>query len=97
MSEARVPVIFIDRFSEGLDDLTRKQQRSKVEVLKQLSKMNRFSVFEATANQTIAGTMDALCHEELIEIDNSCGFPWSKVSLTDKGKAMIEPTKGELP
>lgn len=82
-------VIFMDRFSEGLDDLTQKQQRSEIEVLKCLSKMDRFSIFEATANQGIAGTMDSLMSKKLITVDNSCGFPWSTVSLTPNGLAMI--------
>lgn len=78
-------VVFIDRFSEGLDDLTQKQQRCMTTVLKQLSEMKRFSVFEATANDHIARMMDKLVKEKYIEVDNSMGYPWSGVKLTQKG------------
>lgn len=81
--------MIIDRFSEGLDDLTRKQQRSQTEVLKQLHKMSRFSIFEATANQDIASTMDKLCAGKFIETDNTCGYPWTKVKLTSLGLEKI--------
>lgn len=83
-------VIYIDRFSAGLDELTRKQQASDVEVLKKLSGMTRFSIFEATENDTIARKMDSLRERKLIEVDNEGhGFPWSGVSLTEAGLALL--------
>jgi hypothetical protein len=78
-----------DRFTAGLDDLTRKQQASTEAVLRVLKRTGRFSVFEATENQTIANTMTRLCHSALIETDHSCGYPWTNVKLTASGEALI--------
>jgi hypothetical protein len=87
--------IYIDRFSAGLDDLTRKQQADPVAVLRVLKATGRFSVFEATDNDIIARTMTRLVHKgyqgygRLIEIDNSCGYPWTKVKLTEAGERLL--------
>lgn len=81
--------VHIDRFSVGLDELTRKQQASAVEVLKVLHAAGRFSVFEATDNDVIAKTMERLVHQKLIEVDTSPGFPWSNVKLTAAGRERI--------
>lgn len=88
MKKARA--IYISRHSAGLDDLTRVQQRDPVAVLKRLHEIKRFSVFEATENQWIASTMTMLVNRKLIEVDNSPGFPWSKVELTAEGLKMIK-------
>lgn len=82
--------VFICSFSSGLDDMPRKDQRDIGKVLRVLDKCGRFSVFEATDNQTIATTMTKLCHSDLIETDNSCGYPWTKVKLTDAGRKLLE-------
>jgi hypothetical protein len=82
--------IFICGFSSGLDDMPRKDQRDIAKVLRVLERRGRFSVFEATANQTIATTMTKLSHSDLIETDNSCGYPWTKVKLTDAGKRYLQ-------
>lgn len=82
--------VFIDRFSAGLDDLTRKQQASVTEVLSVLDRVGRFSIFEATDNQTIASTMTHISNAGYVELDISCGFPWTKVKLTDKGRDLLE-------
>lgn len=96
--------IFICSFSSGLDDLPRKQQGDVVAVLRALKASGRFSVFEATANQTIARMMTRLTHKgctlvdpdgtrreygKLIETDNTCGFPWTKVKLTAAGERLL--------
>lgn len=86
--------IFLDRFSAGLDDLTRRQQGSDEAVLRVLDRTGRFSIFEATDNDTIARTMTRLQRAKFIETDNSCGYPWTKVKLTPAGRARIEH-KGE--
>lgn len=95
--------------SSGLDDLPRARQRDVAVVLRVLKARGRFSVFEATANDTIARTMTNLCHKgilivskdgtqkfgKLIETDNSCGYPWTKVRLTEDGERFLaasEPT-----
>jgi hypothetical protein len=82
--------IFIDSFSSGLDDMPRKDQRDIAKVLRVLEQCGRFSVFEATDNQTIATTMTKLFHSGLIETDNSCGYPWTKVTLTDSGRRYLQ-------
>jgi hypothetical protein len=91
-------------FSSGLDDLPRKQQSDVAAVLRVLKEARRFSVFEATANQTIATMMTRLCNKgltlvspdgtrtiygKLIETDNSCGYPWTKVKLTTDGERFL--------
>lgn len=80
---------YVDRFSAGLDDLTRKQQASRVEVLRKLKEIKRYSIFEATENKVIAKTMDQLVRAKLIKTDNSCGYPWINVTLTEDGERMI--------
>lgn len=80
--------VHICSFSVGLDEMTRKDQRQPAKVLRVLHQAGRFSVFEATANQTIANTMTYLNKHGYIEIDNSPGYPWSKVKLTAAGFAL---------
>ena len=79
----------IDRFTAGLDELTRKEQASYACVLSVLNETGRFSVFEAGENPTIAGTLDRLIGEQLIEVTPDA-FPWSKVKLTDAGKQILK-------
>lgn len=95
--------IIVCSFSSGLDELTRHQQGDVVAVLKTLKARGRFSSFEATANQKIATLMTRLCHKgfsvvrngvrtdygRLIETDNSCGYPWTKVTLTEGGERLL--------
>ena len=50
-------------------------------------------MFEATANDVIARTMDDVIRRKLVEVDNSPGYPWSNVKLTEAGLALI----GEKP
>lgn len=99
MSDAAI----ICSFSSGLDELTRKQQKDPVAVLRVLNACGRFSVFEATANQTIATMMSRLCHQgfsivrngvrtdygRLIETDNTTPYPWTKVKLTEGGERLL--------
>lgn len=95
--------IIVCSFSSGLDELTRLQQGDVVAVLKTLKARGRFSCFEATANQKIATLMTRLCHKgfsvvrngvrtdygRLIETDNSCGYPWTEVKLTQSGEQLL--------
>lgn len=90
-------------FSAGLDDLKAWERTDPVAVLRVLQRAGRFSVFEATANDAIARTMTRLCHKgcsivrngvrtdygRLIETDNTCGYPWTKVTLTDAGLRLL--------
>jgi hypothetical protein len=82
-------VVHVCSTSSGLDELTRRQQANARIVLAHLEKAGRFSVFEVTANQVIAKMMDRLGDDNLIEVDNSPGFPWSSVELTDAGRALL--------
>lgn len=100
LAEADVEVISHSKF-DGLDGWVFFFDHSQDEVtlvmttvLKQLSQMKRFSIFEATANDHIARMMDKLVKEKYIEVDNSMGYPWSGVKLTQKGLEHIgAPTK----
>lgn len=100
---------FICSFSSGLDELPRRKQKDVVEVLKVLKACGRFSVFEATDNDVIARMMDRLIHKgcaivrdgvrtdygRLIETDNTCGFPWTKVKLTEAGERLLADSAKE--
>ena len=97
--------IIVCSFSSGLDDMPRKQQADVVAVLSSLKRSGRFSVFEATANDTIARMMTRICHKgctivkpdgtrreygKLVETDHeSIGFPWTKVKLTEAGEQVL--------
>ena len=78
----------IDRFTAGLDDLSRKEQRDHVAVLRVLHRTGRFSVFEASANQGIAGTMTKIMQSGWV-VDVGGEYPWTKVRLTDAGLRLI--------
>ena len=82
-------MIRIDCFSAGLDDLKRKQQADIACVLRVLEKTRRFSIFEATANDTIAKTMDRVMHDGYVTKTGGA-YPWTHVALTDKGLAAIQ-------
>ena len=75
--------IYIDRFSAGLDELTRKEQRNSEAVLAVLRQAKRFSAFEASDNAAIARTMTMLIETGRVTTDNSCGYPWVIVTHID--------------
>ena len=78
-------MVHIDRFSAGLDDLSRKDQGREDAVLRVLKRTGRFSAFESSENETIARTVDRLFANKLIE---SIGgeYPWTLVRLTEAGE-----------
>lgn len=96
--------VIICCFSSGLDDMKRKDQRDVVKVLRVLAAAGRYSVFEATANQTIARMMDKICHKgcTLVGPDGTKrtygkllktlggNYPWTYVELTDGGRKLLE-------
>lgn len=91
--------IFTDRFTAGLDELTVKQSRDTVAVLKILDRTKRFSCFEASANMTIANAMTDIFKRGLVK-DLGGGYPWTNVELTDAGRALIaeaERAQGVMP
>ena len=81
--------IFIDTFSIGLDELPIRKQKSITEVLRVLHECGRYSIFEATATQYIAKTMDAIIKRGYVETENA-GYPWTKAKLTEKGLLKIK-------
>ncbi len=83
----RNTTIHICSFDSGLDELTRKQQGDLRTVLSVLAANKRFSTFDATANQTIAGTMDRLQGTYFRVIGGA--YPWLEIELTEKGRALL--------
>ena len=96
--------VFICSFSSGLDDMKRKDQSDVVKVLQVLAKCRRYSVFEASANMTIARMMTRLHHKGCtivskdgtkkdygLLIKNVGGeYPWTNIELTDGGKQLLK-------
>lgn len=91
-------VVFIDSFTEGLDELPRRQQSDPAAVLRHLARVKRFSIFEATATPSLAKTMDHLFGRskpgekwpgppKLRDVGGA--YPWTYVELTDEGKAFL--------
>ena len=81
-------VAHVDCF-DALPDMTRRQQRDPLTVARALVAAGRFSVFEASANDTIARTMTRLARSGWFDFDDSCGYPWTKVTLTAAGRAAL--------
>lgn len=97
--------IHLCSFGAGLDEMKRKDQADPLKVLRVLAKSGRYSVFEATDNQTIARTMDRLRFKEYrwrspsgfrkktygVLLEATGGqYPWTNVALTDGGKRLLE-------
>lgn len=80
--------MIVDRFSAGLDDLTRKQQKDHVAVLRALSNMKQYSVFEAADNDSIARTMDYIIKAGLIRSTGGA-FPWTTFEITEAGRDVL--------
>lgn len=78
---------FIDCFDTGLHELPRKLQRDARTVALHIAKSGRFSAFEASDNQDIARSITRVLASGWFEVDNSCAYPWTKVALTEKGRA----------
>lgn len=74
-------------FTSSIDDMKRADQKSIGKVLAVMNAMKhkRFSAFEASDNPSIARTMTQICHGGYIVTDHSCGYPWTKFTLTQKG------------
>jgi hypothetical protein len=82
-------MMIVDRFSAGLDDLTRKQQGDLAIVLQVLERTKRFSAFEAIDNDTIASTMTIIMQQGYARSTGG-GYPWTEVEITKKGRALID-------
>lgn len=84
----------ICEFSAGLDNLSRRNQRRIVSVLRVLKTAGRYSIFEATATDEIAATMDKIVNADPpLVITRPDGFPWTYVEFTEAGNAMLESNK----
>lgn len=93
---ARAFRLFVDDFTgPGLGELSKAEAMQDGCVLAALAACPKFSVFEATANQTIATTMDRLTEQGFITLDNSPGYPWSRAMFTDKGNAEAAKWRAE--
>lgn len=79
----------LDRFSAGLDDLSRREQADIAAVLRVLNRTRRFSSFEASENRVIARTMDALIERGYVRT-RCLSYPWVAVELTAAGQALIK-------
>ena len=80
----------------ALDDLKPSQRKDTRAVLAAIAKAGRFSVFEATQYRSLAMTLDRIFREGLATTDTeSIGYPWTKVALTDAGRALLAETKTE--
>jgi hypothetical protein len=88
--------VFIDTFSAGLDDLTVKQAQCVDTVLRTLDRIKRFSVFEASANQTIARTMTDVFKKGYVK-DIGGAYPWTHVEITPAGRAIIDAATSQEP
>lgn len=88
----------------GLLDLTRQQQADPVAVLRILKADGGFSAFAASDNAVIGKTITNMIHKgltlvtpdgvrtdygRLIEVDNSCGYPISRVRVTEAGERLL--------
>lgn len=96
--------VFICSFTSGLDDMKRKDQKDVIKVLRVLDKCKRYSVFEATSNQTLAYMMTRLHHKEctMVQPDGTRReygllikrtggeYPWTNIELTEGGKRLLE-------
>ena len=87
----------------SLLDLTREQQADPVAVLRVLKAEGGFSAFDASNNAVISKTITNMIHKglslvrdgvrtdygKLIEVDNSCGYPISRVRITAAGERLL--------
>ena len=94
-------------FTSGLSDMTRKQQRDHVAVLRALKSLGRFSVFDASANTVIATTITRLMTKGLTirkadgtetvygQLLESTGgeYPWTTVKLTPAGEQLLKDSE----
>lgn len=78
--------MFVDRFSAGLDEMSRKDQRDPLKVLAVLAEKGKFSCFEASENQVIAGTITDIMHG-----------PWVETYTPEQYKGKVEPGGARAP
>ena len=99
--------VIVCSFTSGLDEMKRKDQGDAVKVLQVLERTKRFSVFEATANNTLARTISNIMSRGYSVIIRESGerrdygklvertggaYPWVNIELTDGGKRLLSDT-----
>jgi len=84
-------VLRVCSFSVGIDEMPRRKQADDLAVLRVLAETQRFSIFEATANQTIARTMTRLMASPYLR-DLGGAYPWTHVEVTEAGHAALGAT-----
>lgn len=78
--------VHICSFSTSIDEMKRKDQKSMHAVLRVLKEHPRYSIFEATDNDTIARTMDRLQEAGLFERRQpQPAYPWCEATVTEAG------------
>jgi hypothetical protein len=96
--------LIICSFSSGLGNMKRKDQKDVVKVLRVLDQCGRYSVFEATDNQTIAAMMDCITRKKCTlvgkdRVEREYGrllrrtggaYPWTEIELTEGGKQLLK-------
>ena len=82
----------VGSFGIGLDEMPRRDQADPEVVLNRLRLSGRFSIWDATSNQTIANTVQRLCDSGRLETENE-GFPWTKVVKIDGEPISLEREK----
>jgi hypothetical protein len=87
----RTDVIRLCSFTTGLDELPKKSQGSIKAVLRFLKASKKISIFEATANQVIAKTVDKIYNKKLVDA-KIVGFPWHEIRLTAAGRRWLRKT-----
>lgn len=85
--------IIMCSFGTGIDEMPRKDQRDHLKVLRVLAQEKRFSIFEATANQVIAKTMDYLLKESGLVKSVGGAYPWTEIEITEAGRAELAKQK----
>jgi hypothetical protein len=95
VKKVRRGATFVDCFTSL--DLKRKQQADIFAVLAAIMKAGgRFSVFDATENAVIAGTMDRITRSGWVRrIEEKSAYPWVVVELTTEGRAALSTTEGK--
>lgn len=80
MSARKFSFGHVDSFSAV--ELSKDDAKSNYAIFRAAAlKAGRFSTFEASENQRVAGLYTMLCRDPEIETDQSCGYPWTRVRL----------------
>ncbi len=79
--------VYVDSFS-ALDDVPRKNHSDPIEVGRVLARVGRFSVFEATENQRLAGTIEHLGSNGWFDYEPE-GYPWTRATVTNAGRQAL--------